>query len=102
MSKKAAQEAKPDHGDTSDLAGQMEERGRTIATLREKGVNPYANDFRITCSHDYYFPCTEIGLPFPSFRLLILFPNVREVKHVCDRGWSPVTLVFFTEIFSLK
>ena len=34
--------------ESSDLAGQIRERQRKAHELRERGVNPYANDFRVT------------------------------------------------------
>ena len=33
---------------SSDLAGQMAERRSLVATLRARGINPYANDARVT------------------------------------------------------
>src|SRR4051812_397189 len=32
----------------SDMAGQMAQRSAKVAELRARGVNPYANDFRVT------------------------------------------------------
>ena len=37
-------------GANSDLAGQMADRLATANALRERGVNPFANDFRVTHS----------------------------------------------------
>jgi lysyl-tRNA synthetase class 2 len=34
--------------ETSDLEGQMKARRQVVADLRERGINPYANDFRVT------------------------------------------------------
>src|SRR5205823_10376269 len=34
--------------ESSDLEGQMKARQQAAAALRERGVNPYANDFRVT------------------------------------------------------
>ncbi|MCA1665203.1 MAG: lysine--tRNA ligase, partial [Myxococcales bacterium] len=34
--------------ESSDLEGQMKARQEAVAALRERGVNPYANDFRVT------------------------------------------------------
>ena len=34
--------------ESSDLEGQMKARQEAAAALRERGVNPYANDFRVT------------------------------------------------------
>ena len=39
-------------GETSDLAGQMAERRRTVQTLRDGGRNPFANDAKVT--HQIY------------------------------------------------
>jgi lysyl-tRNA synthetase, class II len=41
---------KSDGDESSDLEGQMRARTAEVADLRARGVNPYANDFRI--SHD--------------------------------------------------
>ena len=34
--------------ESSDLEGQMRARQEAAAALRERGVNPYANDFRVS------------------------------------------------------
>ena len=34
--------------ESSDLEGQMKARQESAAALRERGINPYANDFRVT------------------------------------------------------
>ncbi len=34
--------------ETSDLEGQIRQRTHKVAELRERGMNPYANDFRVT------------------------------------------------------
>ena len=39
-------------GETSDLAGQMAERRRTVQALRDGGRNPFANDAKVT--HQIY------------------------------------------------
>lgn len=43
-----AKPASKDAGESSDLAGQMRERARKVEELRAQGINPYANDFRVT------------------------------------------------------
>jgi lysyl-tRNA synthetase, class II len=48
--------------ESSDLEGQMRARQEAAAALRERGVNPYANDFRAT--HDLAdLPRDVVGLP---------------------------------------
>jgi lysyl-tRNA synthetase class 2 len=38
----------PSASETSDLEGQMKARREQVAQLRAQGINPYANDFRVT------------------------------------------------------
>jgi lysyl-tRNA synthetase class 2 len=47
--------------ESSDLEGQMKARREAAAALRERGVNPYANDFRVT--HAIAELPNEEGLP---------------------------------------
>jgi lysyl-tRNA synthetase class 2 len=47
--------------ESSDLEGQMRARQEAAAALRERGVNPYANDFRV--SHKITDLPNEEGLP---------------------------------------
>ena len=47
--------------ESSDLEGQMKARREAAAALRERGVNPYANDFRVT--HAIVDLPNEEGLP---------------------------------------
>src|SRR5262245_34634948 len=61
--------AEKDRGERSDQAGQMQERRRLAAALRDKGSNPFANDAPI--SHQIYeLPASEaaavLGLPQDS------------------------------------
>src|SRR5205823_2241653 len=47
--------------ESSDLEGQMKARQEAAAALRERGINPYANDFRVT--HAIEALPSEEGLP---------------------------------------
>src|SRR5262245_1737456 len=47
--------------ESSDLEGQMRARQEAAAALRERGINPYANDFRVT--HAIAALPGEEGLP---------------------------------------